>query len=632
MPNQPNGTWQPDGEARALIDAIPHVVWVGRADGWADYFNRQAATITGVAVEGLLGHGWMELVHPDDRVGARAVMVEAARRRGRVQAEFRLRCADDGYRWMHTRALPMVPADDGDDRWIGTWSDVHDARVNGEQLREEQARTAHLLTVAEAVQTAAPVAFALVAPDLTVVRANSRLRDLVGIDPAVAIGRRVPDLLPDFWPDLAPVYERVVTAQVAVTDLEVTFPLAGGGDRTLHTSYYPVTVDGDLVGVGIVGVDVSERHQAEALRIAVMDHMAEGLCALDADGRVTFVNHAAARMLGWTEAELQGQVAHDVMHFQRADGSAFPAGDCPILKVHTEGRTVRITEDVFTRKDGSLLPVAYSAAPLRGAGGQYGAVVVFRDVSEELTARQRARREIEALSWIGRIQDALEDDRLELYTQPIVPLNGGQGAEELLLRLRTPTGEIIAPGVFLPVAEKYGLIVDVDRWVVARAVAIAATGRTVEVNLSAATITHSDLLPWIERTVREHGADPHRVVFEITETALMDDIAAGEAFARGLAELGCRLALDDFGTGFASFTYLKRLPIDFLKIDIEFVRDVLTNPANQHVIRAIVNLARAFGHRTVAEGVEDAATLEFLRDVGVDLAQGYHLGRPAPLG
>ena len=585
MPNQPNGTWQPDGEARALIDAIPHVVWVGRADGWADYFNRQAATITGVAVEGLLGHGWMELVHPDDRVGARAVMVEAARRRGLFQAEFRLRCADDGYRWMHTRALPMVPADDGDDRWIGTWSDVHDARVNGEQLREEQARTAHLLTVAEAVQTAAPVAFALVAPDLTVVRANSRLRDLVGIDPAVAIGRRVPDLLPDFWPDLAPVYERVVTAQVAVTDLEVTFPLAGGGDRTLHTSYYPVTVDGDLVGVGIVGVDVSERHQAEALRIAVMDHMAEGLCALDADGRVTFVNHAAARMLGWTEAELQGQVAHDVMHFQRADGSAFPAGDCPILKVHTEGRTVRITEDVFTRKDGSLLPVAYSAAPLRGAGGQYGAVVVFRDVSEEL-----------------------------------------------LLRLRTPTGEIIAPGVFLPVAEKYGLIVDVDRWVVARAVAIAATGRTVEVNLSAATITHSDLLPWIERTVREHGADPHRVVFEITETALMDDIAAGEAFARGLAELGCRLALDDFGTGFASFTYLKRLPIDFLKIDIEFVRDVLTNPANQHVIRAIVNLARAFGHRTVAEGVEDAATLEFLRDVGVDLAQGYHLGRPAPLG
>src|SRR5690606_143278 len=107
----------------------------------------------------------------------------------------------------------------------------------------------------------------------------------------------------------------------------------------------------------------------------------------------------------------------------------------------------------------------------------YGAVVVFRDVSEELSARQRARREIEALSWIGRIQDALEDDRLELYTQPIVPLNGGQGAEELLLRLRTPTGEIIAPGVFLPVAEKYGLIVDVDRWVVARAVAIAATGR-----------------------------------------------------------------------------------------------------------------------------------------------------------
>jgi EAL domain-containing protein (putative c-di-GMP-specific phosphodiesterase class I) len=111
----------------------------------------------------------------------------------------------------------------------------------------------------------------------------------------------------------------------------------------------------------------------------------------------------------------------------------------------------------------------------------------------------------------------------------------------------------------------------------------------------------------------------------------MRDIDAGEAFAKGLTDLGCGLALDDFGTGFGSFTYLKRLPIGYLKIDIEFVRDLLTNPANQHVVRAIVSLAKAFNLQSVAEGIEDQATWDFLRQEGVDFGQGFHLGYPVPI-
>jgi EAL domain-containing protein (putative c-di-GMP-specific phosphodiesterase class I) len=148
--------------------------------------------------------------------------------------------------------------------------------------------------------------------------------------------------------------------------------------------------------------------------------------------------------------------------------------------------------------------------------------------------------------------------------------------------------------------------------------------------LSADSISTSDLLSFIEHQVREANADPANLVFEITETALMHDITAGEAFARGLAALGCGLALDDFGTGFGSFTHLKRLPITHLKIDIEFVRDLLTNPDNIHVVKAIVSLARAFGLSTIAEGVEDEQTLTLLRAEGVDFAQGFHLGRPRP--
>jgi EAL domain-containing protein (putative c-di-GMP-specific phosphodiesterase class I) len=219
-----------------------------------------------------------------------------------------------------------------------------------------------------------------------------------------------------------------------------------------------------------------------------------------------------------------------------------------------------------------------------------------------------------------------------LYSQPIVSLTGGRPTEELLLRMIGRDGEIIQPGSFLPVAEKFGLIIEIDRWVVTEAIRIAASSqRAIEVNLSAKSIGTSDLLPLIEHQIREHGADPANLVFEITETALMRDLTAGQAFAHGLAEIGCGVALDDFGTGYGSFTYLKTLPITYLKIDIEFVRDLVTNQANRHVVKAIVSLAKAFGLRTIAEGIEDEETLTLLRAEGVDFGQGFHLGRPAPV-
>ena len=140
------------------------------------------------------------------------------------------------------------------------------------------------------------------------------------------------------------------------------------------------------------------------------------------------------------------------------------------------------------------------------------------------------------------------------------------------------------------------------------------------------------MLSFIEEEIHRTGADPVDLVFEITETALMTDLRAGAEFARSLAGLGCGLAIDDFGTGFGSLVYLKKLPITQLKIDIEFVRDLATNQANRHVVEAIVRLARAFNVRTVAEGIEDDATLECVRAAGVDFGQGFYFGRPAPIG
>ena len=212
----------------------------------------------------------------------------------------------------------------------------------------------------------------------------------------------------------------------------------------------------------------------------------------------------------------------------------------------------------------------------------------------------------------------------------MVPLAGGQPHEELLLRMMGRNGEYIAPGAFLPVAEKYGLITEIDQWVIKQAISRAAAGHHVGVNLSAESIVALDLVRLIEHEIQLTGANASNIAFEITETALMRDITKGEAFARGVVELGCGVSLDDFGTGFGTFTYLKKLPLTYLKIDLEFVRDLVASSANQYVVKAIVNLAQGFGCQTIAEGVEDDATLKLLRDLGVDFAQGFYLGRPSP--
>ncbi len=355
----------------------------------------------------------------------------------------------------------------------------------------------------------------------------------------------------------------------------------------------------------------------------------EGLYTSDTDGCFTFVNAAAERMLGWSAQELDGTPVCGTAHFESPDESP-PLDDGRLRKPQTEGAAEHGT-DAFTRKDGSMFPVSYSAAPLGGEGPESGVAVVFRDTTDEGTGRGHSAFEQEALTWVARTRDALDQGRLILYSQPVVPLAGGKPSEELLLRMIGLEGEILRPASFLPPAEKYGLIREIDRRVVTEAARLAASGRRVQANLSALSISSPDLRPLIEDSLRKSGAAPGDLVFEITETALMEDVEKGAVFARDVAEIGCDLALDDFGTGYGSFTRLKRFPTDYLKIDIEFVRDLVHSPDSRHVVEAIISLAEGFGQQTIAEGVEDAETLEVLEDLGVDFAQGYYLGRPAPL-
>jgi PAS domain S-box-containing protein len=365
---------------------------------------------------------------------------------------------------------------------------------------------------------------------------------------------------------------------------------------------------------------------------AIADSMGEGLVTLDADSRLTYMNAAAERMLGWSCAEIRGRRMHEIVHYLRPDGSGFPQAECPLAAAHDAGCAVHVEDDVFVRRDGSILPVAYTSAPCETAAGRPGAVVVFQDLTERGSRQARVEGDLEQLAWIERIKHALEDDRFVLHAQPIIDLATGDTVQhELLIRMLEADGSLVPPGLFLPVAEQFGLIRDIDRWVIGEAAVLAANGHPVEINLSADSLGDPDLFGFVASELAARGADASLIVLELTETALLANDEAACRFLQQVERLGCQVALDDFGTGYGGFRYLKRLPVDFLKIDVEFVRDLPQDVASQHVVHAVVNLARGFGHRTVAEGVEDQRTLELLREYGVDFAQGYAIGRPAPL-
>jgi diguanylate cyclase (GGDEF)-like protein len=232
------------------------------------------------------------------------------------------------------------------------------------------------------------------------------------------------------------------------------------------------------------------------------------------------------------------------------------------------------------------------------------------------------------LTWAERIREAIDGEQMLVYAQPIFDLRRHCVArEELLVRMQDESGDVIPPSSFLPTAERLGLIAEIDRLVLAKAVELAGRSQPIAVNVSGASLSDPGLIDDVRAAIAG-GLNPAWLDFEITETAAISNVADARAFARTVTELGCGLGLDDFGTGFSSFSYLKELPIDHLKIDLEFIRDLCSSPVDQRLVQAMVQFAKAFGQETVAEGIEDSDTLALVRAFEVDYAQGFHIGEP----
>lgn len=252
-------------------------------------------------------------------------------------------------------------------------------------------------------------------------------------------------------------------------------------------------------------------------------------------------------------------------------------------------------------------------------------------------------RQVGQVSWAGRIRDALAQDRFDLYIQPICKSTDDfdphrrveHTHHEILLRMVDEDGSIIAPGAFIPAAERYGLMSAIDRWVVKeslRRISRLPSDADVEfaINLSGASIGDERFIDFLIAQITQSGVRPQSVCFEITETTAVANLGIAGQFISELKERGCRFALDDFGAGMSSFGYLKGLPVDYLKIDGSFIKDMVSDAVNQEMVAAINDIAHSMGRKTIAEYVEDRETLLALRGMGVDFVQGYYFGRPQP--
>ncbi len=237
---------------------------------------------------------------------------------------------------------------------------------------------------------------------------------------------------------------------------------------------------------------------------------------------------------------------------------------------------------------------------------------------------------------IGRLRAAIREERFELHAQPIMRLADDVVSQyELLVRMRDEDGELVPPGAFLPLAEHYGLVGEIDAWVARTAVAaLGSVNRDVlfQLNLSGRSLGHPALLDSIADGLRSHAVAAQRLIFELTETAAIANLPLAAAFTERLRGLGCELALDDFGAGFGGLHYLKHLPCSYVKIDGEFIAGVAGSSVDQVILEGILNITGRLGVKTVAEFVGDDACLTHLRAAGVDYAQGFYLGRPQPLG
>lgn len=413
---------------------------------------------------------------------------------------------------------------------------------------------------------------------------------------------------------------------------------------------------------GLVNRAEFERYLQQALRRAHTDGSEHALCYLDLD-QFKIINDSSGHIAG---DELLRQLAEvlkakvrksDLLARLGGDEFAVLVGHCTVQDAERVAEVLRkaISEYRFQWAGKSyavgvsagLVPItqltvsmtevlkAADAACYAAKDAGRNRIHIFREGDAELSKRYGEMR------WVSRINEALDTERFTLRFQPIVPVKPGSADYwhyELLLSMRDQDGAMVSPGAFLPAAERYGLSVRIDRWVVANAFswlgahpAELAQTQTCSINLSSPSVSDKNFLGFVIDQLEAKRVPAKKICFEITETAAITNLSSAARLISTLKGLGCSFALDDFGSGVSSFAYLKNLAVDSIKIDGVFVKNICEDSVSRALVKAINDMGHAMGKRTIAEAVESKEIFEELRRIGVDYAQGFGIAAPRPL-
>jgi len=660
-------------------------IWDWDVAGRGLFLSPRVAELLGYAPTALSDgpRDFLRRIHPDDRDAVLASLRNHIRHEAPFDLDVRIRTHDADYRWFRARGRSVREHDGRASRFAGSLTDIADRKRAETALAEARDRAqVTLASIADAVITvdlASRIDYLNpVAERLTGWRADAAQGRPVG-DVFVAVDEATGAVLPDASA------RALRDGQTIESEGGVALMPRDGAPIAIDRSIAPIRdATGRTVGAVIVFHDMRRERQYAAR----LTHLASHDALTGLLNRREFEHRLRAALEGARDEDEHHAVLYlDLDQFKVVnDTCGHAAGDELLRQIGAllrprlrEGDTLaRLGGDEF----GVLLPhcppdpasriaenLRRTIADFRFAwqrraftvGVSIGVVNIAqgpRTLSGVLAAadaacymaKDKGRNRVQVyrpedsevalrhgeMEWVNRIHRALADERLVLYVQPIVPLAGGGPAHhEFLVRLLDEHNEIVPPMAFIPAAERYNLMPAIDRFVIRTAFAALAARRgprhgMYAINLSGASIGDEDFPDFVRGEFDRHRIPHASICFEITETTAVTSLSRAAEFMGALRASGCRFALDDFGVGVSSFTYLKHLPVDFLKIDGSFVKGMLQDPVDAAMVEAIHRIGRVMGKQTIAESVETTAIRDALAAVGVDYAQGYGIAMPAP--
>jgi diguanylate cyclase (GGDEF)-like protein/PAS domain S-box-containing protein len=666
----------------------------GSSDGIFDWDLVARTLFLSPRVAGLLGttpdalrdtpRGFLRRVHPRDRDALLATVRNHLRHDAPVDLDLRLRTHGGELRWFRCRGRSVRDADGRPLRFAGSLTDIADRKQAEAALHEERDR---------AQVTLASIADAVITVDLQgrIDYLNPVAERLTGWPADAAHGRPAGDVFVAVNETTgAPMPDAVGRALRDGQTIESEGSLAlmprEGAPIAIDRSIAPIRDRGGRIVGGVIVFHDMRRERQYAARLS---HLASHDALTGLLNRREFELRLRAALDGAREGDVHHAVLYlDLDQFKVVnDTCGHAAGDELLRQIGALLRPRLREGDTLARLGGDEFGVLLEHCPPEPAlriaenlrrtiadfrfswhrrtfsvGVSIGVVNVTqgpRTLSGVLSAadaacymaKDKGRNRVQVyrpedsevalrqgeMEWVNRIQRALAENRLMLYAQAIVPLHADEPpSHELLVRLLDERNEVIPPMAFIPAAERYNLMPAIDRWVIRTAfAALADRPRGSEpgvhaINLSGASIGDDQFLDYVREQFDRFRIPHASICFEITETTAVTSVSRAAEFMDALRAHGCRFALDDFGVGVSSFTYLKHLPVDYLKIDGSFVRGMLNDPVDAAMVEAIHRIGRVMGKRTIAESVESPAIRAALAAVGVDYAQGYGIAMPAP--